>query len=355
MVDTTRAPSETGAEPGSGPSGIPHPQQLGPCSHRWEDGVALVIAAWLIGGLFLDGYAHAYVIDAETENFFTPWHAVFYAAFTTLAVWVGFVGYRRRRPGRLIDWFPAGYRGSVIGLIVFAVGGIGDGIWHTIFGIEVGLDALLSPTHLVLFVGGILLLWTPVRAAEARSDPRALLPVGAASLTTALLLFAVQYVWLLPHPSWAWSSFDPVTDEGWRTVSQFLGSTIATVAVLLGPLLLVATRWRLPFGAATATWLLAAGLDALAFALRADALWLMAAGGLAFDVAYRFVPRGLHVAVAAAVGPAVAWSLYFVLAARQQPLGWPPEVWAGSVGVAGFTGLGLVLLQRSGARTPITR
>ena len=41
----------------------------------------LVVAGgiWLLLGLFIDGYAHSEVIDTDTEDFFTPWHAIFYS------------------------------------------------------------------------------------------------------------------------------------------------------------------------------------------------------------------------------------------------------------------------------------
>jgi hypothetical protein len=46
-----------------------------------------LLSAWLVGGLFLDGWAHFHV--AALETFFTPWHAVFYSGFLALA---GFTG-----------------------------------------------------------------------------------------------------------------------------------------------------------------------------------------------------------------------------------------------------------------------
>ena len=62
-------------------------------------------------------------------------------------------------------WLPAGCGLAAIGIGVFAVGGIGDGIWPTIFGVESSLDALLSPTHLLLLVGMAAVLTAPLRAA----------------------------------------------------------------------------------------------------------------------------------------------------------------------------------------------
>src|SRR5206468_11782360 len=63
---------------------------------------------------------------------------------------------------------PLGYDLSLIGIAIFFVGGIGDGIWHTIFGFEQKVDSLFSPTHLLIATGGVLLLTGPLRASWSR-------------------------------------------------------------------------------------------------------------------------------------------------------------------------------------------
>ncbi len=324
-----------------------------------EDRITLALSAWVIGGMFLDGYAHAYVIDTATEDFFTPWHGIFYAGFTVLAAWIGLVGYRRRRPGTsILEWFPPAYRPAVVGLVVFAVGGVGDGIWHTIFGVEVGIDALLSPTHLLLFAGSVLLLWTPVRASAARADRSPWLAVGAATLTIALLVFLTQYLWLVPHPWYARQFFDPNTGAGSDMVQLFLGSAMVSAAVLVGPLRLVARHWALPFGAAAVAWGVAAALEALAFSQEAWVVPVAVVAGLVHDVVLRAVGSSRVGAMAAAssrvgamaaafAGPAALFALYLVVARLDGPLGWPPEIWGGLVVMAGGVGLAIVLLEGS--------
>lgn len=63
---------------------------------------------------------------------------------------------------------PAGYGPSVVGLALMAAGGVGDMLWHILFGIEQALSAALSPTHLLLFFAGSLAFLGPVRALAAR-------------------------------------------------------------------------------------------------------------------------------------------------------------------------------------------
>src|SRR5262249_51465463 len=61
----------------------------------------------------------------------------------------------------LLVRMPAGYGLALAGGVLFFVGGGADLLWHTVFGIEFGIDALLSPPHLWLFVAGALLLSGP--------------------------------------------------------------------------------------------------------------------------------------------------------------------------------------------------
>ncbi len=75
---------------------------------------------------------------ARPGDVFTPWHALLYSGAVALFGWqlltrpTGRAGARERR------WLLAG-----VGL--FTGGGAGDLVWHELFGVETGLDALLSP------------------------------------------------------------------------------------------------------------------------------------------------------------------------------------------------------------------
>jgi hypothetical protein len=47
----------------------------------------------------------------------------------------------------------AGYGWALAGVGLVAAGRLLGVAWHRLFGVEVGLDALLSPTHLLLLSG----------------------------------------------------------------------------------------------------------------------------------------------------------------------------------------------------------
>ena len=124
-----------------------------------------VFGTWMIIGLFLDGWAHQ---ANKPETFFSPWHMLLYSGFVAAVAWFGWDG-RRRGDATAAP----GDRWLTAGLVLFVTGAVGDGIWHEIFGIEVDLEALLSPTHLLLFIGGFLMVTLPLRLALADESERA--------------------------------------------------------------------------------------------------------------------------------------------------------------------------------------
>ena len=72
------------------------------------DWVMVLLSAWFLGGLYLDGWAHHHL--AELESFFTPWHAVFYSGFVAVAALLVGTAIADRRRG--LAWrqaVPAGY------------------------------------------------------------------------------------------------------------------------------------------------------------------------------------------------------------------------------------------------------
>ncbi len=316
-----------------------------------EQVVTLVAAVWMTAGLFIDGYAHGNLIDTATEDFFTPWHALFYSGFAVMAVWFGVIAARRPGPGRLWGRFPAGYRLGAAGVVLFAAGGVGDGIWHTAFGVEVSIDALLSPTHLLLLTGGLLILTAPLRAAWA--DPgdasgwRDLtVPIVATTLVTSLLAFFFTYAWGLSDSWWIAVDYDPITETGALPVMFGIPASLISTAVLVGPIVLLLRRWALPFGTATFLWVTAALLEDVAFHGDGPAVAAALAGGLAVDVvlAVARVPVAWRVRAAAFLGPVAMWSMWMWLAADSPGIGVPVEIWTGLIFFAGLTGLGLAVV-----------
>jgi hypothetical protein len=317
-----------------------------------DDLAAALLGTWVVGGLFLDGWAH--INQPGLETFFSPWHGLFYLGFVVSTVVLARLVARHQR-GRLDPALvPAGYGLGLVGVALFVAGGVADGTWHTLFGVETGVAALLSPSHLLLLAAGLLMVTSPVRSAwsapdlPARAPALALLPaVWATALSTAVVLFFFQYLsaFVSRAPSM------PETDgpEGLLTTIVGVASVLVTNLIVVAPLLLLARRWRLPFGAVTLLATMGAvGLTSLRELTLGWLVPAMLAGGLASDLLVaRLRPgpdRPWAFRVVAAVAPLLLWGAWMAAYALAYGIGWPPELWAGVLGMASLTGLGLSVL-----------
>ncbi|MCW5851151.1 MAG: hypothetical protein KIT87_13835 [Anaerolineae bacterium] len=339
------------------------------------DAWVAVCITWLIGGLFLDGWAHINLPQLET--FFTPWHGVLYSGFIVTALSIMGAVWRNRRQG--LTWraaVPIGYEMAVPGILVFSLGGMSDMTWHTLFGIERSIDALLSPPHLLLAVGGAMLGSGPAQAAWRRyssplppsSSPRirgeeqgmdnsprtrvdggVVMGEGWAELWPMLLghtvlLALVTFFTMYAHPFgtiWAASM------DGRLTTIGVTGALIQA-ALWVGLTLFILRRWpRLPFGSLT---LLTAAPLILLVVIRAHLLLtgpqplivVALLGGLAADtLAWRLQPspdRPGTLRLFAFLAPAVLYLFYYLALAWSGHLGWTLPFWTGSVVQVGLVG-----------------
>lgn len=116
-----------------------------------------VCTLWISSGFFFDAWAHGHV---PVESFFSPYHGAFYSGMLALIVVLSTFWIRHRA-------FPPGYALAVLGIPIFLAAGVGDLLWHRAFGIEEGVDALLSPTHQCLGLGIFFLAAGPIRSVIA--------------------------------------------------------------------------------------------------------------------------------------------------------------------------------------------
>ncbi|GAC1390696.1 MAG: hypothetical protein NVS4B11_28030 [Ktedonobacteraceae bacterium] len=166
------------------------------------DWIVTLLGSVLVSGIYLDAWAHAH--GRVDNTFFTPWHAVLYSGFAITAGVLVVHLFGNRLKG--YPWRKAiapGYGLSVLGVFIFATGGVLDMLWHIFFGIEVSIEILLSPTHLMLALGVVLIVTGPLRAAWLRfsvlkgSGWRTLLPaVLSVTLILSIFMLFTQYA----HP-----------------------------------------------------------------------------------------------------------------------------------------------------------
>ena len=304
--------------------------QPGDDTSRRHDSVAVVLGIWLVGGVFLDGWAH--LNRTALETFFTPWHAVLY---TGAAASFGYLALLTRSAGGV----PPGYGWALLGAPVFLLGGTADFLWHQAFGIEVGIDALLSPTHLVLLASGLAVLSAPWRASSGR-DVLTAPAVLSLALTTALSAFFLLYVSVFTNtlPSESLTRIPegaPGHEEAELPAVAGLASYLLTTLLLVVPLVLLLRRRHVPRGSATVIVMTVVTLSTLVADVRQP--WAPVAAvltGVLLDFALirtqHWPPRRRILAAATAL-PATLWPLQLAGLALSEGVRWPVELWSGIV------------------------
>jgi len=163
------------------------------------DWILTALSVWLVGGFYVDIWAHAH--GRVDNTFFTPWHAFLYSGAASFGVVLGVAAIMGRpRSVPIRDTLAPPYRIAFLGSVLFALAGVLDLAWHTIFGFEVDVEALLSPTHLLLATSGMLMVGAPIRAAGARlpdGAPRSWRTAGPVAvplaMAVAILVAFTQY------------------------------------------------------------------------------------------------------------------------------------------------------------------
>ena len=329
----------------------------------------MAFALWTLVGLLVDAYFHS--TDPSLESFWTPWHALFYSGFTATALWLVSLTLRRGRPdGNLLQWAPAGYAPALVGIGIFAVGGVGDAIWHSLLGVETSLDALLSPTHLLLFVGLVLIVSAPLRAAlsdritssgesiggdRATSDPapdlRSFAPVLASlTITTTVVAFFFQYVWAVTETWMMRIPYDPNQGNSELVAALAVVGVIMTTLITFTPLLVTSRYWKLPLGSATILVTAVNVFIALGFEEDLTALPAAVVGGIAYDI---LVEARVGRRYLAAVPPAVMWTLFYgIIGQTDHGLGLAPEIWGGAIVFAVLSLVTVDLVMQLAERAP---
>ncbi len=328
-----------------------------PASSVGEDLATGALGLWLIIGLFTDGWAHLHMPGLET--FFTPWHGLLYGGFAASAGWIGLLALRSHRRGWA--WplaLPVGYSMAAAGVIIFGAAGLGDMVWHVVRGVESGIDALLSPTHLMLLTGAALLLTAPLRSGWARpSLPgrpslRDELPAAVSlSLVTALAAFFLLYASVFAGPA-ASAAYVRVPEDApghheaeAPVVIGVVGYLVTTV-LLLVPLLLAERLNRRPRGlivvlVGTVAWLSVGTNGFTDYGLSAAILVTLVAAVSEFVVDF-FGRVGLvgpvRLVVLGATVPMLLWTAQLIAVELVDGLSWPAELWSGVVVLSALVG-----------------
>ena len=302
-----------------------------------------------VAGLYLDGWAHGHGLVDKT--FFTPWHAVLYSGYLlNAAVLVGVLYLNHKRGLSWLRAMPKGYELSLVGVPLFAVGGVGDAIWHTLFGFEIGTSQVLSPTHLLLAFSGILIMTGPLRAAMRRSDMKEargwakLLPMLLSLI--ALLLMATFFTEYANPFVRTWVVTTPFP---YANLAQSLGvaAVLIETAILMGSIFLVMRRWTLPLGTMTLLFTTNVALISVLADQYAIIPAAVIAGILADALLWWLKPsieRPSAFRLFAFLTPMILFLLYFIVLITRDGTTWTIHLWLGSCVIAGIVGLAMSYL-----------
>ncbi len=296
---------------------------------------ALVLAS--VGGLILDVQSHIGGLDFAEEGFLTPEHSIIYGGVIGAMLLVGGIILARKRRG--LDWqtaIPDGYGLGLVGLGLFVVGGPSDFVWHSAFGAEADVEALVSPTHLLLATGSGLFITSPLRAAWHRDNVTGWHAQFPVVIPATLLLTIMTTFTLYIHPAFV------VPGTNSTGAAYGLAGLQFHAALLMGYILLLTARFRLAIGSYT---LIIAGNGA-AMTVLGDSHFLLptylVAGVLADILAIALTPTPQDTRqfrVFATTIPATLTALYFATLAATTGIAWTIHLWAGAIFLTAVIGL----------------
>jgi hypothetical protein len=241
---------------------------------------------------------------------------------------------------------PHGYGLSMAGAVLYLFAGVGDFLWHDAFGVEQSIEALLSPTHLMLATGAFLIVTGVWRAAwPYATTPRTLREQLPALLSLAfalsLLTFFTQYASPIAN-IWALGT----TREPFSVQEMGVVSILLDTALLMGAVLIYMRRWPVAPGAFTVLF----GLNALAMGFLFDQgpypvphVLVRVGAGLVADGLVRVLQpstqRPTALRLFAFTIPAVLYAAYFAVASQITGIAWSVHMWAGMIVLAGAAGV----------------
>ena len=336
---------------------VPGRRQPGVASNRFT-WIFVLLCLWLMSGAYLDSWHHHNLARPET-SFLTPYHFLLYSGMTAIGIFLGINVVRNyRRYGTWSDLLPDGYGVSLLGTVLFGIGGALDFLWHSRFGIELSVAALFSPPHLFLMLTGGLIVSGPLRAAMRRGGNRATWPaIISGALTLSMLTFFFQFDQPLID-RWAAGTVADPRGPIWMEEELGMIGLILYAAMVAGLLVILLRRFELPIGSITVILT----INALLVSPVANHTELVAVAllGGAFGDFLLFVlrpspnrPNAFHLFMFAA--PAFLTIAYLIVLESTTGVWWDATIWTGAVPVTGMVGwlLSFIALPGAAARARI--
>lgn len=325
-----------------------------PVSTLAFDWIYTLFALLLTVGLWMDIWSHnSFGPDQSVLN---EYHMLFYGAGAAMGGLLAFVHFRSLAAH--IPWahsLPRGYGYAAMGLLIFGVAGVFDLVSHALWGFETNVEALLSPSHIGLFIGWFVISTGAVRAALNRRGQETLslgrsLPVliglsGAMSALTTIILYGS----IIGNTPYALQIMR--MDREWLGYTVGILGQFVQTGIIAGLVIWLAAHFRLPKGAFTVLYLLYSGLMFI-FSQQIDTVLTLVIAGVLTDVAYALlVPSLQERGRLRAFGfllPVILWGtyyLFYIVTNMGGGVWFTPYVWVGSVVQSGFIGFFVAYLM----------
>lgn len=335
------------------------------------DWLIAVLGLWILSGLYFDGWAHAtYGQALANEGFVTIYHIALYSGLgASILALFGLWGWNIRKGYAWRSALPAGYMLSLLGSVLFAMGGGVDAAWHTFIGLEVDFEALVSPPHLFTAVAAVLMISGPLRAAWHRPDSGragSWRELGPAILSLIALLsfftFFNQTMNAFRHSSvYASNKLDATYvcgatgDENCFWVWDVLAISYVVVPafIMTGFILFAIRRWTLPTGALTVIITANVSLMYWVGFVYSGENWIVVATaiitGIVLDSLYSYMKPSLsrvrELRYFAFAAPFLLFLFFFIALKFSTGVYWQVHAWFGAPFIAGVIGLSLSFLM----------
>ena len=295
-------------------------------------------------GLAGDILRHVRNQNLNGQDFLSGWHLVLYGGVLAVGVWLGLAALQLG-PGVVLGEA----RFVTAGFLTLSFGGVADSAWHAAYGTEAAIEALVSPPHLVVFVGLCLLLLGPLRAQWQR-DRVVLGPIESACVVlpvASVLLVASLFTGFLSPLTGGMDlgsgSVEPLVGASYSQYDlvRGLGIVLWTTVLLVVPWSMVLDRFRLFPGFALVAL---AGLGLPPLLVTGSTARASFFGFLAFAVAieaaarHRGAPPAWLRMLVGAVAPASLWAVHLLVVSRSGELRWSQAEWSGVIVLSAIWG-----------------
>lgn len=264
-----------------------------PVSTLAFDWLYVMLSLLLTVGILMDVWSH--IEFGPDQSIFNEYHLLFYGSMTAIMVLLGGLTLNNLRNGYpLAIALPQGYGLGFLAVLLFGISGVIDLSSHAIFGFESDIEALTSPTHLLLFINWFLILFAPVQAARARAQTTGQSATLRQSLPKLLAYGCMMACINIPLMNFFPMGSSPYMLQEMRPANDYFGLSLGISGTLLQTMITVAfilwlaREFRMPRGGFTVAF----GFYGLFVTiLEPDQLPVLMFGGLGIllDIAYQWL------------------------------------------------------------------